>query len=620
MPSRKATRLFHEALKLEPEDRLGFLKKAAGKDLKLVKEVESLLTSHEKAGDFLEDSVARPVMRLIKEAAPVPKLVPGDTLGDFVIQKELGSGGMATVYLARQKSLGRDVALKVSLDAGLEARTMAPLDHDNIVKIFGETILAKSGLRLVAMQFVPGSDLQRIFSEAASRNLYALDGKALLTLAVETASAIPSLEPSSLRERQLMESLDPFETTVWVGLRLAEALGAAHASGVLHLDIKPANVLVSPYGRPLLADFNVAMRRGEGEASGRALRGATLRYVAPEQLAALERPREEWHDALDGRADLYSLGVLLREMFLLTVPRCRVDGPVAGKAFSRLLDRCTAHDREARFDSAQALARALRNCLDVHAFEKSLPRLGSFQVDRHAGLVATVSLLSPPVVALVNLFEIARSDLLGLPIHALSAHGLALVAGAFVLLRWWRRPQGSRPSERLLVLPLFHCLAHPVASLVSYCVMAWLFLEGRVAGASFVAAHWMKNTVLAQALVIGLTSLSLVWVVVSSLYPRELGKAAVREATARDDIARLARRLLLVNGGIAGGLLALVAALSVPFFFEDPRPLLSMAAAAAAAVLGMSALLVHGLLSRVLRGLDSAASRQGTPSDASRPR
>src|SRR5205809_7762645 len=95
--------------------------------------------------------------------APSPAVAPVlMRMGDFEIVEELGRGAFATVYLARQLSLGRFVALKVSNTRDSEARTLAVLEHEHIVRVFTETVDAVRGKRLLCMQFVPGTDLEKL--------------------------------------------------------------------------------------------------------------------------------------------------------------------------------------------------------------------------------------------------------------------------------------------------------------------------------------------------------------------------------------------------------------------------------------------------------------------------
>src|SRR5262245_20582726 len=122
--------------------------------------------------------------------SPAPSAVVSSVLsrmGDFEIVEELGRGAFATVYLARQLSLGRLIALKVSDTQDSEARTLAVLEHEHIVRVFTETIDAVRGMRLLCMQFVPGTNLERLLRELQRRPRREWTGETLIN-AIDTLS------------------------------------------------------------------------------------------------------------------------------------------------------------------------------------------------------------------------------------------------------------------------------------------------------------------------------------------------------------------------------------------------------------------------------------------------
>lgn len=136
----------------------------------------------------------------------------------------------------------------------------------------------------------------------------------------------------------------------------------AHASGVLHLDIKPANILIDPYGRPYLSDFNVSTdsaRLLAGDVQGM---GGTPHYMPPEQAKFFETGTA---DKLDARTDVFALGVVMRD--LLAMVDCTDPG------IERILARATENEKEARTESAAVLAKDLRAWLRGAAAEKEMP-------------------------------------------------------------------------------------------------------------------------------------------------------------------------------------------------------------------------------------------------------
>jgi serine/threonine protein kinase len=200
----------------------------------------------------------------------------------YVLAEFLGSGGMGEVYLARDEVLDRDVALKVlrSQYAGdeefaerfrREARSAAGLSHPNIVQVYdkGET---EDGTSYIAMEYVPGGTL-----------------------------------------KEQIERRGPFgaRAAAAVGAQIADALGAAHERGVIHRDIKPQNILLTPSGNLKVTDFGIARAASAVTSSASSAIFGTAGYISPEQ--ALGEP-------VGPASDLYSLGVILYEMFTGELP------------------------------------------------------------------------------------------------------------------------------------------------------------------------------------------------------------------------------------------------------------------------------------------------------------
>lgn len=246
----------------------------------------------------------------------------------YRIVRTLAEGGMATVYLAVQESLGREVALKVMSPAlsGIrhghgerflhEARILAKLEHPHIVTV--HDVGVHHGLYYLAMAYVQGEDL--------------------------------------LRQRDQLS----LQQSVTALQQIALALDFAHQKGYVHGDIKPENILLD-HGRALLADFGIARLAGDGGAIG----GGTPAYMSPEQAAG---------QALDHHADLYSLGVVLfwlvcgRLPFPLdaTIPVDVLHAtepipclPAEVIPFQAIIDRAMAKLPAARFGSGAEFAEAL---------------------------------------------------------------------------------------------------------------------------------------------------------------------------------------------------------------------------------------------------------------------
>jgi serine/threonine protein kinase len=321
----------------------------------------------------------------------------GEFIGDFEILRLLGEGSFAQVFLARQVSLGRLVALKVSAHQGSEARTLAHLEHDHIVRIFAESVDPARQLRLLCMQYVPGPTLDRVIRQLKGRPPRTWSGRAFLEVLDAQCTQAAPFDPAAARDRELLAGCDFAECVCWLGSRLAEALAHAHGQGVLHRDIKPANILLSPYGRPLLADFNIAFAPEAVRGPHRTHFGGTLAYMAPEHLEAFTGEAAELA-RVDERSDIYGLGVVLYELAtgglpFLPVPagadiregarvmaaerRARIPAglqrPGDHDGLARVIGRCLEPQPEDRYQTAAELVRALEGSAELRRVARELP-------------------------------------------------------------------------------------------------------------------------------------------------------------------------------------------------------------------------------------------------------
>jgi len=201
----------------------------------------------------------------------------GVTLGKYSVQALIGRGATATVYLAKDTDLGRPVALKVLLGSlarnpehvrrfQMEALAVAPLQHPNIVRIYDAGSL--DGVPFIAMEYIEGEPLERFLNRSGAL---------------------------------------PWQHALHIGTQLAEALDCAHRAGIVHRDVKPANILLDHQGRVRLSDFgiaNVAARREEESTPGEFV--GTPEYMSPEQCAG--------DSDIAPSSDLFSLGVTIYRM------------------------------------------------------------------------------------------------------------------------------------------------------------------------------------------------------------------------------------------------------------------------------------------------------------------
>ncbi len=237
-------------------------------------------------------------------------LAPGTVLSDFEIERLLGVGSYAHVYLAKQLSLDRQVVLKVSRELGEEGKALAQLDHPHIASVFSEQTI--SGRTLLAMRYVPGKTLADWMPHRIEIDTATWRGRDLLIWLDEQTAGQPGRKDFGSREEFAALRFVPAMCRMVLGL--AQALQHSHEQGVMHRDIKPANILIDLTGRALLMDFNVASRRTRGSKSDEMSLGGTLAYMAPEHLAALQADVPGTVAEVDQRADIYSLGVVFFEL------------------------------------------------------------------------------------------------------------------------------------------------------------------------------------------------------------------------------------------------------------------------------------------------------------------
>jgi serine/threonine-protein kinase len=199
--------------------------------------------------------------------------------GRFVLEREIGAGGMSVIFLGRDEVLDRPVAVKVlrggfeDADSAIgarfrrEGRTAARLSHPNIVQVYdaGEDELDDREVSYIVMEYVPGGDLGKLV-----------------------------VEKGPLKEKELAR----------IGADVASGLAHAHRKGIIHRDIKPQNILIDDYGRPKLADFGVARALGATESTQTGSYLGTASYSSPEQLRGEE---------ITPKSDAYSLGCTLYE-------------------------------------------------------------------------------------------------------------------------------------------------------------------------------------------------------------------------------------------------------------------------------------------------------------------
>jgi len=374
--------LFHAALDRPAPERRVFLQQAAGQDLELLREVDTLLAAHGSSDSFLEIPAWGVAPELMFDRQETT--LAGRTIGSYRVLDEIGRGGMGIVYAAEDTRLGRQVALKalppnyLSEQAGRErlrreARAAASLTHPGIATVYALEDI--EGELYITSELVRGQ-----------------------TLRDELANG--PLPP----DRLLATLLD-----------IADALAAAHAQGIVHRDLKPENIMRAANGHVKILDFGLARSIEPGERStmtqltkaGTAV--GTPGYMAPEQLSG---------GPVDARSDVFAFGVLAAELATGEHPfgpdsaamLRRMTQLMEGKALStagawsaphleHVARRCMRAEPAERYPSGMELLAALRDAPGVVTpIQPASPQAALWWWQFHQGAIA-LALAAMPATA-----------------------------------------------------------------------------------------------------------------------------------------------------------------------------------------------------------------------------
>ena len=249
-------------------------------------------------------------------AMPAPPAFPesGEQLGDFLLMAELGRGARGRCFLAAQPSLSyRQVVLKVTPDDHVEHLSMARLQHTHIMPLYSEHEFAERRLRALCMPYLGGTSLARLLDELGRLPADRHSGRSVLEILDRSQQASPWPQAGDSPARRFLAQASYVHAVCWIGACLADALQYAHDRRLVHMDIKPSNILLTADGQPMLLDFHLAREPiaiGKPPADGV---GGTPGYMSPEQeaaIAAMDSGRPV-RSGIDARSDVYSLGCVL---------------------------------------------------------------------------------------------------------------------------------------------------------------------------------------------------------------------------------------------------------------------------------------------------------------------
>ncbi len=396
---RKLEEIFHGAVTVEPDSRADYLDSACHDDDDLRHEVESLVAAYESGGGLLEENAVTLALEVLGKSSNDSMI--GQEIGPYKILSALGQGGMGSVYLAQDSRLDRKVALKFLSGEFVmdnwakrqlikEAQAVARLDHPNICAVYGFDEIGDHSF--IVMQHIEGQTLADLIRTHA-------------------------LKPDRI---------------VPLAQQIVSALAEAHAHGIIHRDIKPKNIMVTPSEQVKVLDFGLAKTvpktlddatESISQLSKSGLLVGTIAYMSPEQLRG---------EKLDYRSDIFSMGTVLYEMACGRNPYVhKTNAEIISAIMSRepeslrevslncprdlerIVDKCLRKDRAERYQSAVELLIDLDNV--QKGITLPLP-IHKYVNVRYAGLAAMLLLIFAVIMAVYRSWPRSDHTLAILPI------------------------------------------------------------------------------------------------------------------------------------------------------------------------------------------------------------
>jgi len=420
--NREIDRVFQAALSRDSAERADFLDQACINDTDLRRDVEALLAADEGAGGFIESPAIEIAPELVTD--DLGATVTGKTIGPYRLESRLGAGGMGKVYLGHDQRLGRKVALKL-LDPALtgdneqrtrflrEARLAASLDHPSICTI--HEVGEAAGRLFIAMQYVEGETLRSV-----------IGGRAL-----------------------------KLDSLLSISLQVADALAEAHAQGIIHRDIKPDNIIITPRGQAKVLDFGLAkiLEKEDGEVETHlTITGAVM--GTPASMS----PEQARGERADHRSDIFSFGGVLYEMATGRIP---FTGRSKADVISALLNQPHTPAAKLNKEIPAHLSAVIDRALEKEPADryKSMPEMLADlrQVVAEAGGLDQIFASSGSHVGVMTPYVPPRWRTLGrrsLAVISLAV-GMTLVVLGLAAAYLWSKSQKPRPLVQQSLISTF---------------------------------------------------------------------------------------------------------------------------------------------------------------------
>ena len=497
----------------------------------------------------------------LRPETPAPFSI-GQEVDDYRFLSILGKGSFATVYLAEEKSLGRKVAIKVGDSRMLEGKTIAQLQHESILRVHSQGTLR--GFAIINMQYVLSVTFEDLVAEVMRTGEPSEKESAWIRALAARFPGGVSSQDAEHRAREYLAAHAGVEGLAFLRRSALGSFGDAHANGVLHLDIKPSNILIHASGKPYLMDFNTATRREDLDAGVPENFGGTFAFMAPEQLLVFfANDRSMAVRAVGEHSDVFSLGKVL----LVALKALPGEPGDARERLQAILTRATQTEIAQRYHSAAELGAALRGFLVVSDARHRLPKSGRFLLLAERYPLTAITLWGglPQMIAafvgylynqsqiISHLSPLQQEMFLRLNLYYNPALYVAGMALWLYLLRGLHRslqkPVRDTATCRRLALriPFWGAIVSSLGWLPGAILFPTVLarLPGGLAPATLV--HFAISFLLSYLIAFAYSYLTQAYLMAGVLYPRLWSTESNVAGTAREELGPLNRRILQLS-------------------------------------------------------------------------